>query len=124
MLLQGQGFGIGFPKQPSLLNQSRTGAEAIRQMMAPLPKIRLKPTPVWYNTMIDLAGPVVVRGLVNQRVHRKMWMVIFTCLVSRAVQFYLAEDYSTDSLLLVLVKHEARNGTLSFYYADLGIQNR
>ena len=99
-------------------------AEAMKQMMAPLPNIRLRPTPVWYYTMIDLAGPVEVRGFVNQRVHRKTWMVICTCLVSRAVQCYLAEDYSTDSLLLVLVKHEARNGTPSFYYADLGSQIR
>ena len=93
-------------------------------MMAPLPNIRLKPTPVWHYTMIDLAGPVEVRGFVNQRVHRKTWMVICTCLVSRAVQCYLAEDYSTDSLLLVLVKHEARNGSPSSYYADLGSQIR
>ena len=49
-------------------------------------------------------------------------MVICTCLVSRAVQCYLAEDYSTDSLLLVLAKHEARNGLPGFYYADLGSQ--
>ena len=38
-------------------------AESIREMMSPLPKISLKPTPVWYYTMIDLAGPVVVRDL-------------------------------------------------------------
>ena len=99
-------------------------AEAMKQMMAPIPDIRLKPTPVWFYTMIDLAGPVEVRGFVNQRVCRKTWMVICTCLVSRAVQCYLAEDYSTDSLLLVLVKHEARNGTPNFYYADLGSQIR
>ena len=99
-------------------------AKAMKQMMAPLPDIRLKPTPVWFYTMIDLAGPIDVRGFVNQRVHRKTWMVICTCLVSRAVQCYLAEDYSTDSLLLVLAKHEARNGSPGFYYADLGSQIR
>ena len=42
-------------------------AEAMRQMMAPLPSLRLKPTPVWFHTMIDLAGPVEVRGFVNPK---------------------------------------------------------
>ena len=49
-------------------------------------------------------------------------MVIITCLASRAVQCYLAEDYSTDSLLLVLARHEARNGNPAVYFADLGSQ--
>ena len=49
-------------------------------------------------------------------------MVIITCLASRAVLCYLAEDYSTDSLLAVLAKHEARNGSPKVYYADLGTQ--
>ena len=35
---------------------------------------------------------------------------------------YLAEDQSTDSLLLVLAKHEARNGSPAVYFADLGSQ--
>ena len=40
--------------------------------------------------------------------------------MSRVVQCYLAEDYSTDSLLIVLAKHEARFGSPSVYYSDLG----
>ena len=35
---------------------------------------------------------------------------------------YLAEDFSTSSLQTVLDKHEARNGSPSIYYADLGSQ--
>ena len=97
-------------------------AKALQQMMSPIPALRLKPTPAWHFSMIDLAGPVFVKGFVNQRTTRKTWMVIITCLASRAVQCYLAEDYSTDSLLLVLAKHEARNGSPAVYFADLGSQ--
>ena len=100
----------------------RLAASAMKQIMSPLPDLRLKPAPVWHFSMVDLAGPVTVKGFGNQRTSRKTWMVIITCLVSRAVMCYLAEDYSTDSLLLVLARHEARNGCPAVYYADLGSQ--
>ena len=99
-------------------------AESMQQIMAPLPALRLKPAPVWNFSMIDLAGPVHVKGFVNQRTVRKSWIVLITCLASRAILCYLAEDFSTDSLLLVLAKHEARNGSPAVYYADLGTQIR
>ena len=84
--------------------------------------MRLKPTPVWFHTIIDFAGPIDVQGFVNQQVHKKTWMVICTCLILRAVLCYLAEDYSKDSLLRIITKQEARNGSPSMYYADLGSQ--
>ena len=37
-------------------------------------------------------------------------------------QTYLAESFSTDHLLCVLRKHEARNGSPAEYFADLGRQ--
>lgn len=97
-------------------------ANHLEQLMSPLPALRLKPSPTWNHSMIDLAGPVSVKGFVKQRTTRKTWMVIVTCLTSRALQCYLAEDFSTDSFLMVLAKHEARNSSPSVYYADLGTQ--
>ena len=38
------------------------------------------------------------------------------------MQCYVAEDFSTDSLLLVLAKHEARNACPAEYFANLGFQ--
>ena len=72
--------------------------------------------------MLDLFGPIPVKDFVNQRTSRKTWAVLITCLNTRAVQAYLAQSFSTDDLLLVLAKHEARNGSPSHYYADLGTQ--
>ena len=72
--------------------------------------------------MIDLLGPIEVVNFVNQRTKRKTWGVIITCLTSRATWVYLAESYSTDHLLSVLRKHEARNGSPAEYHADLGRQ--
>ena len=95
-------------------------AQAMKQIMSPLPGIRLKPANIWKFTMLDLCGPIFVSDFVKQRSRRKTWIVIFTCLVSRVVWCYLAEDYSADSLLIVLAKHEARFGSPSVYYSDLG----
>ena len=97
-------------------------AEAMKQLMAPLPRIRLKPSPVWYYSMVDLLGPIQVTNFINQRTTRKTWAVIITCLTTRACWVYLAESFSTDHLLTVLRKHESRNGSPANYYADLGRQ--
>ena len=97
-------------------------AERLSQLMAPLPPFRTKASPPWFFTMVDLFGPIRVRGFVKRRTFRKTWAVIFTCLYTRAIWVYLAESYSTDSFLNVIRKHESRNGSASVYYADLGSQ--
>ena len=91
-------------------------------MMAPLPHFRMKSSPVWFHSMIDLFGPINVTNFVNRRTSRKTWGVLITCLTTRACQAYLAESYSTEDLICVLKKHEARNGSPTHYYADLGSQ--
>ena len=88
-------------------------ATAMTQLMAPLPDVRLKPSPVWQNSMLDLFGPIEVVHFVQQRIVRKTWGVIITCLATRACWVYLAESYNTDHLLSVFMKHEARNGSLA-----------
>ena len=54
--------------------------------MGRLPEARLKPAPPFTYTMVDLFGPYVVRGEVQKRASGKACGVIFTDLVSRAVQ--------------------------------------
>ena len=97
-------------------------AEAMQQLMAPLPSFRLKPSPVWHYSMLDLIGPIEVTNFINQRSKRKTWAVIITCLTTRACWVYLAESFSTDHLLSVMRKHESRNGSPAEIYADLGRQ--
>ena len=94
----------------------------MQQIMAPLPELRIKCSPVWHHSMFDLFGPLEVKNFVNPRTSRKTWAVIITCLTTRACWVYLSESYSTDHLLSVLKKHEARNGSPKYYYADLGRQ--
>ena len=60
-------------------------AEAMRQLMAPLPAFRLKSSPVWHFSMLDLFGPINVKDFVNQRTKRKTWAVVVTCLTTRHI---------------------------------------
>ena len=100
----------------------KLNADAMQQLMAPMPQYRLKPAPVWQYSMIDLFGPIEISNFVRPRTSRKTWAVIITCLNTRACWVYLSESYSTDHLLSVLRKHEARNGSPSQYAADMGRQ--
>ena len=71
-------------------------------LMGKLPVERLKPTPPWYNTAIDLFGPFKIRDEVKRRTFGKCYGVNFNCISTRVVHLDLAADYSAEKLLLVL----------------------
>ena len=75
-----------------------------QQLMSPLPLSRLRPSPAWYVTSMDLFGPIMIKDSVKQRTKKKVWGVIFNCLSSRAVHIDVSEDYGTDSILQVIRK--------------------
>ena len=60
----------------------------LNQLMSDLPPDRLERTPPFMNTGMDVFGPYMVKyGTTTRRNTgtRKMWAIVFTCLVSRAV---------------------------------------
>ena len=92
------------------------------QLMAPLPLDRLKPSPAWYVTSMDLFGPILIKDSVKQRTKKKVWGVIFNCLAVRAVHIDVSEDYSTDSILQVIRKFMAIRRKPSEILSDRGSQ--
>ena len=72
------------------------------QVMGDLPTFRMDMLPPFAVTGMDLSGPLEVRDeVVNRGPKRtkKVWIVIFTCLCTRAVQLDIATDYFTESIL-------------------------
>jgi len=69
--------------------------------MGKLPVDRLKPSPAWTCTAIDLFGPFKIRDEVKKRTG-KTYGVIFNCLGTCAVHEDLAADYSIEKFLMVL----------------------
>jgi hypothetical protein len=59
------------------------------------------------NTMIDAAGPFKVKF---GRGTAKRYVILFSCMVTRAVHFELANDLSQDQFLLSFSRFVARRG--------------
>ena len=65
------------------------------QIMAPLPKARLRFTfKPFAQTAVDFAGPVFGR-----KPRQKKWLCLFTCLETRAVHLEMARGLDTDTFL-------------------------
>ena len=90
------------------------------QIMGKLLVERLKPSPAWSCTAIDLFGLFEIKDEVKKRTFRKTYGVIFNCLATRAVHVDLAADYSTEKLIMVLRRFVSIRGFPSKLYSDNG----
>ena len=66
-----------------------------KQCMGSLPEERLKRAPPFYSTSLDLFGHYYAKAPVKRRTVLKVYGVIFTCMVCRAVYLDIAEGYDT-----------------------------
>ena len=96
--------------------------ELTSQIMSELPEERLKPSPPWYHTGLDLFGPFIIRGEVQKRVRGKAYGVIFNCMSTRAVHADVADNYSTDAFMKVLRKFISLRGCPTKLFSDEGSQ--
>ena len=92
------------------------------QVMGELPQERLKPSPAWHCTAIDLFGPFKIKDEVRKRTTGKAYGVIFNCLGTRAVYLDLTADYSTEKFLMVLRRFVSLRGYPFKLYSDNGPQ--
>ena len=93
-----------------------------QQMMAPLPRTRVLPTPAWTFTAIDLFGPIEHVDMVRKRLKEKCWGVVFSCMVSRAVHLDLTQAYHTDALLQTMRRFMSLRGAPKEFLSDQGTQ--
>ena len=93
-----------------------------RQQMAPLPDNRLSMSPPFYFTSLDLFGPIQIKDTVKQRTQKKVWGVIFSCAVTRALYLDLTEDNSMDSILQTIRRFVSIRGCPSEIQSDQGSQ--
>lgn len=83
---------------------------------------RLKPSPPFYHISLDLFGPFYVKDTVKRRTKRKVYGVIFNCLVCRAVHTDLTEGYSTEDFLTTFRRFVALRGFPKMVHSDGGSQ--
>ena len=100
----------------------RKAPKLLSQTMAPLPKERLTPGPPFNNTMLDLFGPISIRGEVQKRTTGKAYGVLFTDMVSRAVHIEGVFGYDSGSFLMALKRFVSLRGWPQLIYSDPGSQ--
>ena len=96
--------------------------EAVGQIMGQLPEERLKPSPAFANTALDLFGPFFIKDSVKKITKCKAYGVIFNCLSSRAVYLDLIDGYSTESFIDGFRRFISIRGCPKHIYSDCGSQ--
>ena len=92
------------------------------QEMGNLPPERTQPSLPFTSVMLDLFGPILVKGEVQRRTTDKAYGVLFTDICSRAIHIEIVFGYDTDSFLLSLRRFAAIRGWPAIIYSDPGSQ--
>ncbi|XP_064120900.1 uncharacterized protein LOC135225560 [Macrobrachium nipponense] len=90
--------------------------------MGQCPSERLQPAPPFFNTAIDLFGPFIVKDTVKRRTRKRVYGIIFNCMVNRAVYLDLAEGYDTENFLMTLRRFVSIRGFPKRMHSDGGTQ--
>ena len=98
----------------------RRKAKTAKQIMAPLPDIRLNmPMRAFAHTSVDYGGPfITIQGRGKRR--EKRYLCLFTCLASRAVHLEMAFGLDTDSFLCAFSRFTNRRGLPIKMLSDRG----
>ncbi|UYV84618.1 hypothetical protein LAZ67_X002845, partial [Cordylochernes scorpioides] len=91
-------------------NSKRVQTESI-----PIPATRIGSTPAFGVIGVDLAGPLTETG------GKKIWVVLYTCAVYRAVHLELTKTVSTEGFLDTFRRFVSRRGRPSIVYSDNGL---
>ena len=73
-----------------------------------LPNFRTEYVAPFAATGVDLAGPFSVK---SENRHKKVWIILFTCLVTRAVYLILVDNISAVTFLYALKELSARHSS-------------
>ena len=92
------------------------GKPYISPPMAPLPEFRVIQAPPFSKVGVDFAGPLYVKGMKGQM--KKVYTVLFTCCVTRAVYLELIENLQTPTFVNCMRRFAVRRGTLSLTVSD------
>ena len=93
------------------------------QRMADLPPSRLEESPPFTHVGLDLFGPYLVHDGISTRrtkASKKVWVLLVTCLVSRAIHVEVLPYLDTHSLQLGLRRFYSVRGTCKTIKSDRG----
>ena len=95
----------------------------MKQIMGDLPRYRYDSSaPAWSVCLMDLFGPMTCQDDIKKRSRMKVWGVLYTCALSRAIHLDIATDSSTESILHTVRRLMARRGNVRQLVSDPGSQ--
>ncbi|GBL90309.1 hypothetical protein AVEN_130401-1 [Araneus ventricosus] len=92
----------------------RYSSKKLECVTAPLPDNSVRDAAVFQITGTDTAGPLFLKD------NQKIWVLLFTCAVYRAVHLELMPVVSAEAFLTALRMFIARRGRCSTIYCDNG----
>ena len=92
----------------------RHDSKPCTQPAAPLPELRVKPTPPFSVTGLDYAGPLYCTNMPS----KKLYILLFTCAVIRAIHLELTDSLSLNDCVSAIRRFVARRGLPSTFYSD------
>ena len=95
----------------------------MKQKMAELPEQRLWKTPPFYHCGMDVFGHFVISHGKHTRAqpgNKKVWVLLFTCLYSRAVHLEILESMTSESFRNALSRFENTRGECAYLRSDQG----
>lgn len=98
----------------------RTKPTTAEQFMGDLPIERVTPTLPFYNSGVDLCGPLFYKPNSKKAAPIKCYVAVFVCLVTKAVHVELIADLSTPAFISTLKRFIARRGKPSIIECDNG----
>ena len=102
---------------------TRVRAQSVSQRMGDLPDLVFSvPVRPFSNICLDFAGPILVKGEVNQRAKRKAYPLLLVCMNTSALHIQLCPDMSVQSFVTQLNHFFAIRGRAQFIYSDQGSQ--
>ena len=96
-----------------------------QQQMGELPDIRSQISPPFENCLLDLFGPFIIKDdcvKKGPKVHKKVFGVLVSCTVTRAVYLDVAVAYDTEAILHCIRRLKASRGNIKTITSDPGSQ--
>ena len=103
------------------LECQKSNARRGQQILAPLPLIRLKYCPPFSKVGVDYMAKFKVKMTIGARNTHPCYMVIFTCLITRAVHTELVLSCEAENFLLALRRMMSVRGIPTHLYSDNGL---
>lgn len=96
---------------------NKINSRAGKVQIAPLPKSRIIETPPFETIGLDFAGPLLIKTE-NKKVMKKVYILLITCAVTRAVHLELVESMNTEQFLLAMTRFMSRRGIPNIIFCD------